>query len=258
MPAFLPVLLALTGCTEPPKVKLDVRDVWNEPIAGATIVQEGVTERFTSGADGTVMVEVKPGTLSFMAGQDGFIKDLESITIAEEADKPPAVVFHLYPEPENPGFYGVSRAAPYVHLEAQPIQSVATEMSTYHGIKDIPKSMIPKNVKPLRFVFNSTLRVQEIKRQDLRLSKLRYLEEAEVQGVLGAETVDLNLWVADGDVKFDVKGLQSKDDYLLEVEGDLEPGFYAFHAQNVLDSRNADVLDKLPKELKVVFPFEVK
>ncbi|MCB9746167.1 MAG: hypothetical protein H6741_00840 [Alphaproteobacteria bacterium] len=257
MKLILPLVLALAGCTEPPKLKVEVQDVWGEPIADATIFQEGVLERPVTGSNGSVLIEVEPGDHSFLAGKDGYIKDNAKITLAEGAEKHEPLVFKLYPEPEGRGFYGVGKKD-YVHLEAQPIETVATEMSSVHGIKESTQARLSSKSTPLYFVFNSSLRAQEIQRQDLRLSKLRYAESEVVKGVLGEETVETQLWVADGDIEYDVKGLQSQDNYLLIVHKGLEPGFYAFHAQNVLDSRSADVLDKLPKELKVAFTFEVK
>jgi hypothetical protein len=66
------------------------------------------------------------------------------------------------------------------------------------------------------------------------------------------------MWVADTDAGMDMKGLWAMDHYLITSESPLEAGVYAFHAQCILNSRESDALDKLPKELQVVYPFEVK
>ena len=82
MKLFLPLLLALGGCSESPKLQVKVTDVWNNPIAGATLFQEGVLERPTTGSDGAVTLEVEPGDHSFMAGKEGYIKELATTSVA--------------------------------------------------------------------------------------------------------------------------------------------------------------------------------
>ena len=56
----------------------------------------------------------------------------------------------------------------------------------------------------------------------------------------------------------DLGGLWAMDHYLITSENELEQGMYAFHAQSILNTREAEALEKLPKELQVVYPFEVK
>lgn len=253
------LLLALAGCSEPARVQVKVVDIWSKPLAGATVVQEGVRDRFTTGSNGKVMVPVEEGERHLMAGLDGYIKELATIEVPKDADDDELaeVVLQLYPEPGAPGFYGVG-FKDYVHLEAAPIDAVATEISTWHGVRSHPKAGMSKSGESLRFVLHSTLRADELKRQDLKLSSLKFVEDGEVVTVLGPQSVDLDLWVADSDLEFEVKGLQSRDDYLIVVKPVPPPGVYAFHAQNILDSRNAEALDKLPEELKVAFSFEIR
>jgi hypothetical protein len=78
-----------------------------------------------------------------------------------------------------------------------------------------------------------------------------------VKGVLGAMDATVNLWVAADDVPFDLRALPSRDDYLITTRAGLEPGVYAFHAQDVLNEEDERVLMNLPKEMQVAFPFEV-
>ncbi|HNH45921.1 MAG TPA: hypothetical protein PKY30_02730 [Myxococcota bacterium] len=68
----------------------------------------------------------------------------------------------------------------------------------------------------------------------------------------------VNLFVAVEDVPFDLKALPSRDDYLIVFRERLEPGIYAFHAQNVLNETDYRIIMDLPKEMQVVFPFESK
>ena len=67
-----------------------------------------------------------------------------------------------------------------------------------------------------------------------------------------------DLWVAKDVVEFDLKGLSSEDDYLITTREKLKPGIYAFHTEDVLTADDKDALDKMPKEMRVAYPFEVK
>ena len=146
----------------------------------------------------------------------------------------------------------------YSPLVAQPVKSIASEITRYHGIQDVSRDGLTVNKKNQRFVYYALLRDWEIRRLGLGLAKLKFEESAEVTGLLGPTTVDLNMWVADADAGMDMKGLWAMDHYLITSEAPLEAGVYAFHAQSILNSRESDALDKLPKELQVVYPFEVK
>jgi len=102
------------------------------------------------------------------------------------------------------------------------------------------------------------LRRSELKQLDLQLHKLKFIEEDSVPGVLGETAVRLNLWVADSSVPFDLVGMETEDDYTLKTREPLEAGMYAFHTQGVLTSKDSTALDKLPAEMRISFPFEVR
>lgn len=247
----------LFACSDPPTVEVTVVDAWDKPIEGAQVRQETVTESFVTDGDGVTRLPAEVGTLHLMAGKDGYIKDFAVVTILEGQEEGQSVRLALYPEPETTGFYAVGGKA-YEPLEEAAISVVESEMSTYHGIKNLPKTTFHSGGDPARFVFKTTLTNNEIKRQDLKLSKLEYLDEAEVTGLLGPETVKLSLYVADTDAEFSFKGLQSQDEYLIVTQDTLEPGVYAFHAQGILHTTENDALEKLPESMQVAFPFEVK
>ncbi|MCP4805344.1 MAG: hypothetical protein GY913_00630 [Proteobacteria bacterium] len=253
-------LLFAVACGDPPALSVQVNDVFGTPVADAQVKMDGATDTFATDAGGKAQVlgASAGSTVELMAGKAGYIHDFASLDIPAEGEWPP-LTFSLYPEPTEPGFYSLGKES-YAHLAAAKIESLATEFTTWHGLKDHPASTVTaKAGEPLTLVFNSTLRATELKRQDLRLSKLEYKETAEVTGVLGATDVELHLWVADAsDIDYELKGTQSQDDYLIVVGGGLEPGVYAFHAQGVMHSTEADTLEKLPAEMQVAFPFEVK
>ena len=110
----------------------------------------------------------------------------------------------------------------------------------------------------LEFVFSSEARRSELKQLGLQLHKLKFLENDSVPGVLGETTVKLNLWVSDETVPFDLTGMETDDDYSIKTREKLEPGVYAFHTQGILSSKDPTALDKLPEEMRVAFPFEVR
>lgn len=252
-------LLLAVACGDPPTLAVQVNDVFGTAVSGAQVKMDGSTDTFTTDADGAAQVTgVGAGsTVELMAGAEGYIHDFKSVDVPAEGDWP-AAEFSLYPEPTEPGFYAMGSGA-YAHLPAAKIKSIATEFSTWHGIQDHPETAIPKAEGPLTMVFNSTLRATELKRQDLRLSKLEYKESAQVTGVLGETEVELHLWVADqADIAYELKGTQSQDDYLIHIADGLESGVYAFHAQGILHSTEAEALGKMPQEMQVAFPFEVK
>lgn len=254
---MLPLLLTLAGCGDPPTIKVQVTDVWNKPLADATVVKEGVTERFHTATDGVVRIPVEAGRAHFMAGHEGYIKELATIEVGEDVKASSPLKIQLYPEPDTVGFYGVGDNG-YIPLQPAPITAVATENSTVHGVKNIPEAILTASHQPLRFVFTSTLRAQQLKQQNLTLSRLSFKERESLLGVLGTTEIALNLWVADQDVPFDVRGLQSQDDYLLIIQDKLPEGVYAFHAQKILDPSAASSLEKLPKEMQVAYIFEIK
>jgi hypothetical protein len=257
MSRLIPLFFLAAGCSSTPEINANVVDVWGTPVAGATIIQEGVVEHFKTDDKGKITIEAKPGQVRLLASRDGYTRDLQIIEITEETEAE-SRTFTLYPVPETPGFYGIGEKE-YDPLEPYKVDTVASEMSVFHGVKDTPQSKLPRQKgKPHRFVFKTDLRAEEISRFDLRLSKLKFIPETSVVGVTGDTDIKLNLWVADSDVDYSVKSLTAEDVYLLTTDVPIDPRMYAFHAQNILNTTDSVSLERLPKELRVVYPFEIK
>ena len=53
-------------------------------------------------------------------------------------------------------------------------------------------------------------------------------------------------------------GLASRDDFLIKLREKLPRGVYAFHTQDVLTDHSYEALDKLPKELRMAYVFELR
>jgi hypothetical protein len=248
--------LLLTACTDTRVLAGDVRDVWGKPVSDATVVIEGVVERYRSDSAGRFTIDTENPVTRVMAGKDGYIKDIEVVPApAEEGGDYDPLAFALYPEPEQPGFYGVG-ASDYIHLEAKRIRVVGTELKHFAGLQDIADQAMG-TAGPATFVFSSTLRASELARMNLHLTRLDFVDHTRVKGVLGAMDATVNLWVAGEDVPFDLKALPSRDAYLITTREPVPPGMYAFHAQDVLNEEDERVLLNLPKEMQVAFPFEV-
>lgn len=249
------MLLALAlACTDPQTLNVTASDPFGTMMEGVQ-VKLPTGEPQLTGKDGQVSFEVQPGKLEVMANKEGFIPEFGAVSVPEEGN-PDSLAFTLFFEPDHVGFYGVG-SADYMELMTEKIKTVATDKTTWHGVENVPQKALPSG-KPQRFVFKSGLRAAELKQQNLTLSKLKFVEEAEVVGVLGATDVELDLWVADSDLAFDIKGTQAQDNYLIVTKANLEPGFYAFHAQGILKATEAESLSRLPKEMQVVYPFEVE
>jgi len=250
------LLLGLMACSEPPVHKGRVTDRWGKPIAGVTIGITGSAKQLISGADGTFTVPVQKQEVKLRAGKPGFIKKSLDMDAHSGEGNPKPVLIALYPDPESAGFYAVTSSA-YSDLESKIVKTVGTDIRAFNGLPDVGKTRI-NGKKPLEFVFSSEARRSELKQLGLQLHKLKFLENDTVPGVLGETTVKLNLWVSDATVAFDLTGMETDDDYTIKTREKLDPGIYAFHTQGILSSKDPTALDKLPEEMRVAFPFEVR
>lgn len=268
------LFVSLLACTEDTRgISGLVRDIWGKPVPEATVVVEGVMDRYYTDSGGKFSLDVPVSKLvvhtedkdsdpalagsgvRVLAGKDGFIKEVSLAHEVPEEEDFEAVSLSLYPEPETTGFYGVGRES-YVALGKQRVQLVGTNLEHYAGIQNIPEEALPHG--EVRVVFNTRLRPSEIAQMNLHLSRLEFVNMAEVKGIFGSESSAVNLWVARDDVPFDLVGFDTREDYLVTSRGPLEPGVYAFHAHDVLHEEDERVLRALPKEQLFAFPFEVR
>ncbi len=249
------MLLLLFACTDTRTVSGKVLDIWGKPVEQATVVVEGVMERYYTDGGGVFAIEVENPATRVMVGKDGFIKDIAETSAQSDDDDYDPLAFSLYPEPEEPGFYGVGRHA-YVELGAQRIQLIGTDLQHYAGVQDIPEEFLPPG--QVEFVFTTKLRPSEIAQMNLHLSQLEFVDKTRIKGVFGAADATVQLWTAGPDVAYDLEQLASREDYLVRTREALPAGIYAFHAHDVMHEEDERVLRSLPKEQQVAFPFEVR
>lgn len=251
----LPTLLLLaTGCSDPVIVDGSVTDVWGTPIQGATVQLEGIVEPVTSDNDGLFKFELKGEAREayrVQAGKEGYIPGMVKVAGGEDDVEDAAV--ELYPEPKQPGFYAVGKKA-FEHLSAKEIRTVGSDVSAVTGLPDEGEVHVFAH-GPVEFIFSSTLKASELARLNLQLHKLEFVEATEVPGVLGDAEVRVNLWKAGEVVEFDLQGMPRDNTYLITTRDKLPKGVYAFSTQGVLASADPAALDKLPKEMRVAYPF---
>ena len=256
MHGLLMIFLGLMACSDPPVHKARVIDRWGKPIAGVTIGLTGTAKQMISGADGKFTIPVHQKEIKIRAGKPGYIKKSMRIDPYSGSGNPAPVLIAMYPDPESVGFYAVTSSA-YAQLSSKSVKTVGTDIRAFNGLPDVGKIRL-NGKKPLEFVFSSEARRSELKQLGLQLHKLKFLESDTVPGVLGETPVKLNLWVSDTTVSFDLTGMETDDDYTIKTREKLEPGLYAFHTQGILSSNDPTALDKLPEEMRVAFPFEVR
>ncbi|HCH61272.1 MAG: hypothetical protein CL927_12305 [Deltaproteobacteria bacterium] len=256
---FAAAAVGVIGCGSEPTMSGKVSDVWNTPIAGATVTIEGVKELATTGADGSFNLPVLTGKKRFKAGAEGFVHVQETIVFPEGAGdgvEKPDVKLTLYPAPESTGFHLVNTQS-YSKLDGQAIDTTGTELHAYTGIEN--PGEVKVGVKPRhRVVYRVEHEPHEIAQMGLELHRLEFVAESLVPGPEGEESVKINRFIAKEAVEFDLKQLASDDCYLIVTRAGLEPGYYAFHSEGLLTSNDVDVLDKTPEKLRKAYPFQVK
>ncbi len=253
---LLPGLL-VGACSKPETISGKVVDIWGRPIVGATMVLEGVPEHGLTDAQGLFSLELGEGSSRLMAGKDGFIHDVSEVPAPDEEGKRPPVEFQLYPDPGEVGFYAIGREN-YLALEDFEAETRGTEVRAMTGLRDIGDVSVSGS-STLRFVFSSTLRSERLAQLNLQLHRLEFVGDGSMPGVLGETPVALNLWSATGEaIPFDLVVLPSRDDFLIKLREPLAEGAYAFHTQGSLTNTRYEGLDKLPKELRRSWAFEVK
>ena len=236
-----------------------VKDVWDKPIANASVTIEGITELVTTDAKGEFTMPVLAGKKRLKAGAEGHVFVQETFVFPEGEEskvETPKVELVLYPEPETEGLFLV-HSSEYKKLDGQTIDTTGTELQAYTGIED-PGKVSVKPKQRQRFVYRVALSPSEIARVGLELHRLEFVKDTTVTSAMGETNVKVNRFVAKEEVEFDLKELATEHHYLIITRGKLSDGFYAFHSEGLLTSGDVDGLDKTPEELRKAYPFEVK
>ena len=250
---MLPVL-TLIACGTPPTLDGKVVDIWGTPIEGATVMMVGQAERPLTDAEGNYHLSLLEGRHQIKAGREGYIQDSTEVDVAA-GQTPPGPLFQLYPKPKEYGFYVIGPGA-YSRLEPAEVVSVGNILRSHRGLKDVGDAF--QEGTSLRVLFHTELKLDEIMRLGLELHQLDFVRQAELTGPIAAQMVDVNLYVSKREIPIEVKPLRSRTDYLVTSSEALEPGYFAFQTQELLNPADGDRFNQIPEELRVVFPFEVR
>lgn len=247
-------VLLLLACTEVKPVQGKVVDIWNNPIADATVIARGSSVE--TDEYGVFTVPPFTGKGEFKAGKEGFVQASSEVELKQGDTEGP--VFKLYPKPEENGFFAITTGN-YLQIPAQTVKVVGHDANAMFGIEP-PKDSVFIEGDSLSIVYKIDFSLAQVKKLGLELRRLKYVEKAEMQTIGGgAKTeVTLNLWVDDGKVPLEITKLKSKGHFLLETGDPLTPGVYALQSQNLLTPQDEDSWKQIPEPLRTVYPLTIK
>jgi len=256
---LLGLALLLSSCAKAPKVTGVVTDLFGKPVDGALVVVVESNERTTSDGTGRFTFETERGrTLHLKGGHEGFVASVVEVTIpADKKAEIPEARLELWPDPKEPGFYGRGTLK-MIPFPAAHVVAFGTDLREIRGVRDLPKTLINTGVTPAQIQFKSTLRSQEISRLDLTLNELTYVETTPIPGIMGEQQVNAQMWVAGKEIPFELRAMEGADVYLVTTKETLSKGVYAFQYQNILSNSENGTLEKIPTEMRTVFPFEIR
>lgn len=244
---WIPLVAACGGSAT---VQGQVTDLWGQPVPEAMIVIEGQEGRFSSDLSGRFSLPAADVPMTVKVGAKGYIHDY----VEWDPAGGKAISAMLYKKPEKFGFYLVG-ASDYLAMEPQRVERRGNEILAAQGVRVEPE--VGVDAYNLRILFHTDLNYTEIKQINLELHRLEFKDRVPMMGPLGLVDVDLNLWVSAGEVPMQVKPMRSRQDYILEVQK-IEPGFYAFTTQDLLDPSEGPALDTIPPEVRIAFPFQIR
>lgn len=250
----LSVMLLLAACSTEPALEGKVVDIWGEPVEGATVMMVGQGERPLTDAEGRYALPRIEGKHLIKAGREGYIQDHAEVEITPGAEIS-GPLFQLYEKPKKAGYYLVGTGS-YTELEAQLVHSVGNELRAFRGLKSVGDSRTD-NLQ-LKVILHTELKLDEILRLGLELHKLQFVREAQLQGPLAVQEVTVNLYSSEREVPIEITPMRSPTDYLITTKEPVEPGYYAFQTQDLLDARDSARFNQIPEDLRAVHPFEVR
>lgn len=248
------MVLLFTACRSEPTLDGKVVDIWGVPIEGATVMMVGQNERPLTDAEGRYRLPLVEGRHTLKAGREGYIQAHEEVEVsASDASSGP--LFELYPKPNKPGYYLITTGQ-YVELQPQLVHSVGNELRSFRGLRSVGEARTDRS--RLQVILHTELKLDEILRLGLELHKLKFVRNAELQGPLATQEVKVNLYSSEEQIPIEITPLRSPTDYLITTKQPIEPGYYAFQTQDLLDSQDATVFNQIPEDLRAVHPFEVR
>jgi hypothetical protein len=248
-------LMLLLACTETPSLQGRVVDIWNNPIEGVTVI--GAGERPLTDEHGVYSLgNPEPGTYPVKAGKEGYVQ--ESADVEIKAGDMTGPTFRLYKKPETDGFYAVT-VGDYRRIESSTVKSIGHASDVLYGI-EAPNERVFIEGENLRIVYKIDLSMAQIKSLGLKLRKMKFVENVEMASVAGGTRteVPVNLFVQDAQIPIDITALKSDGHFVLTSKGKMEPGVYALESQDLLAPGDEAAWNRIPAQLRTVYPFTVK
>jgi len=250
---YIIILSALfaCACSGGTQHKGQVVDIWGNPIEGATVKIKDQNERPMTDANGWFALPTTGGSFTVKAGKEGYIEEELQL---EWGDSKPTPIVRMYPRPEKPGFWVVGSAG-YESLGPQPVKALGNEIKSLYGIKTLGDVSVDGS--ELKIIYHTDLRLDQVMTLEPQVHKLAFQRDAELVGALSKE-VRVNLWVSDQALSTGLKPMKSRTDYLLVVDGSLEPGAYALTTNDLLSPKSDEAFSKIAEPLRIVFPMELR
>ena len=248
-------LALFSACSSPPTVSGFVVDSWDNPIANANVKVTTSTDehRTTTDEEGRFSLPDFTGSVTMLAAAGGHIPNGGEYTVNTGDVNP--LVMSLYPRPTSDGFFAIGSSS-FVKIQEHKISVKGSDFEALYGFEDLGNDAVEAG--KLRFIFHTDRTIEQINRVDLNLHRLNYIETAIIEGPLRPVTISPNMWTASDDVAIEIIPIRSKSDYLIVTKEAVPPGSYAFDTQDTLTPAKADDFEKLPKEMRIAYPFTVR
>lgn len=248
------LLLLLAACGSDPRLEGKVVDLWGEPVEGATVMMVGQPERPLTDHEGRYSLPLVAGKHVLKAGRDGYIQDHAEVEVAEGAPAE-GPLFRLYRKPEKPGYYLVG-SGDYTALEPVTVRNVGNELRSFRGLQSVGDARGESGA--FEAILHTELKLDQILRLGLELHELEFVRQAELQGPVGTQEVEVNLYSSKREIPISVEPMQSPTDYRITTEEVLRPGYYAFQTQDLLEPGEPEAFAQIPSDLRAVHPFELR
>jgi hypothetical protein len=245
----------LVGCAQPPPVEGTVHDPWGAPVGDATVVVEGIVERWRTDADGRFLLELGPDAADLIVGKAGYMRATGEVSAGEGARGP--VEVELWPDPEQPGFFAVGPRG-YVHLATRTVRVLPPARKSTEALPVVAPPALSEDVVPSgisRFVLKSTVPTAQMKGLDLALARLAPVAPKDPRARDSDDSAALR---AEGVVPHAMAGMAGKDSWMVTLEAPLAPGVYAWHTAKALDLRDPAALALVPRERMLAWVFAVE
>ena len=248
-------LVLFSACSSQHTVSGFVVDAWDNPIANANVkvTTSNDEHRTTTNEEGRFSLPDFTGPATMLAAAEGHIPNGGEYTVKENDVNP--LVMSLYPRPTSDGFFAIGSSG-FVQIKEHQISIKGSDFEALYGFEDLNDDAVESG--KLRFIFHTDRTIEQLNRVDLNLHRLNYVETAIIEGPLRPVNIAPNMWTASEDVAIEIIPIRSKSDYLIVTKEAVPPGNYAFDTQDTLTPAKAENFERLPKEMRIAYPFTVR